>query len=426
MVDTVDTTEQGLRASPAGSKPDLLSLAGLASIVAGLIHASAAGSHSEHKQAVWAFVGCALFQIAWGALALVRSNRLIAAIGILGNTAFFGGWVLAKIDGISFVDGLDEVEKVQLADGLAAGLAAVAVLLAFTQFVGRPLIARQPRNPLLGLTAAVAIVVALPGMVAASNHSHAGGHEHGDDHGNAATGELASDGHTDHDHAGGAVPAKEYDPNLPIDLSGVAGVTPQQQARAENLIAITLDRLPQFADPAYAYKMGYRSIGDGGTGVEHFIKWDLINDDKVLNPDFPESLVYEVNEPERKFVYPIDRPPPAGTRKLVSAMFMLTEKDSLETVPDVGGKLTQWHIHNNLCFNTDPRIAAPGAEGPRVVGLTNGEGKCDRGFSLPPAPMIHVWITKHPCGPFAALEGVGAGQVKAGETKNCDHAHGSA
>ncbi len=29
--------------------------------------------------------------------------------------------------------------------------------------------------------------------------------------------------------------------------------------------------------------------------------------------------------------------------------------------------------------------------------------------------MIHVWITPHPCGPFAALEGVGAGQIAAGE-----------
>ena len=39
--------------------------------------------------------------------------------------------------------------------------------------------------------------------------------------------------------------------------------------------------------------------------------------------------------------------------------------------------------------------------------------------------MIHVWIQKHPCGPFAALEGVGAGQVKPGETAACDHAHGA-
>ena len=38
--------------------------------------------------------------------------------------------------------------------------------------------------------------------------------------------------------------------------------------------------------------------------------------------------------------------------------------------------------------------------------------------------MLHVWITPHPCGPFAALEGVGAGQIKEGETRLCDTAHG--
>jgi len=39
--------------------------------------------------------------------------------------------------------------------------------------------------------------------------------------------------------------------------------------------------------------------------------------------------------------------------------------------------------------------------------------------------MIHVWIRKHPCGPFAALEGIGGGTIAEGETKLCDTAHGS-
>jgi hypothetical protein len=39
--------------------------------------------------------------------------------------------------------------------------------------------------------------------------------------------------------------------------------------------------------------------------------------------------------------------------------------------------------------------------------------------------MIHVWITPHKCGPFAALEGVGAGQIEAGEERLCDHRHGA-
>ena len=78
-------------------------------------------------------------------------------------------------------------------------------------------------------------------------------------------------------------------------------------------------------------------------------------------------------------------------------------------MPDVGGPLTQWHIHNNLCF-TDDKVA------PHVAGLTDANGDCRPPLvKLLPVPMIHVWIVPHPCGPFAALNGVGAGQVKAGE-----------
>jgi hypothetical protein len=210
--------------------------------------------------------------------------------------------------------------------------------------------------------------------------------------------------HDDHGHGEAPTP-KPYDPTQPIDLSGFEGVTPEQQAAAENLIAITLIRLPQWADYRVAEAAGFHSIGDGATGHEHFINWDWINDDVWLNPDFPESLVFE--------------PQPDGSRKLVSAMFMLPDTMALDEVPDIGGALMQWHIHDNLCFTLDP-VA------PRVAAVTGSGGPCPAGtVAFPPSPMIHVWITSHPCGPFAALEGVGAGQIAAGEERLCDHLHGA-
>jgi hypothetical protein len=200
------------------------------------------------------------------------------------------------------------------------------------------------------------------------------------------------------------VEPKPYDPTMPIDLSGTPGVTPQQQAAAENLIAVTVVRLPQWSDYKVAEAYGFRSIGDAGTGHEHFIQWDWIDDDVILDPDRPESLVFE--------------PQPDGSKKLVSAMYMLPTDVALEDVPDVGGDLMQWHIHDNLCFTNDPVQ-------PRVVGQTNPDGSCSNGLTkLAPAPMIHVWITPHKCGPFAALEGAGAGQIAAGEERLCDHQHG--
>ncbi|MBA3289636.1 MAG: hypothetical protein H0U21_16770 [Acidimicrobiia bacterium] len=202
-----------------------------------------------------------------------------------------------------------------------------------------------------------------------------------------------------------AVTPVPYDPTKPIDLSGVAGVTPEQQAYAENLVAVTLVDLPQWSDPAVAEAAGFHSIGDAATGHEHFIQWDWINDDVWLDPDHPESLVYE--------------PQPDGSRQLVSAMYMLPDTMALEDVPDDGGALMQFHIHDDLCFTPDP-VA------PQVAGLTNVGGTCTAPLvALTHSPMIHVWLTPNECGPFAALEGVGAGQVQEGEEHLCDEAHGS-
>lgn len=209
----------------------------------------------------------------------------------------------------------------------------------------------------------------------------------------------------DHGDHGAAPAPKPYDPTQPIDLSGFPGVTPEQQAAAENLIAVTVVRLPQWADYRVAEAAGFHSIGDGRTGHEHFVQWDWIDDDIILDPDHPESLVYE--------------PQPDGTKKLVSAMYMLPTSVDLADVPDIGGALMQWHIHDNLCYTNDP-VA------PKVVGVTDPNGACAApSVKHEPAPMIHVWITPHKCGPFASLEGVGAGQIEAGQERLCDHAHGS-
>jgi len=368
-----------------------LVVAAIASLGAGAIHAAAVGAHAEHPAAARVFVAVAAAQIGWGAIALARPRRSIAIVGAAINLVLFAGWVLAKSKGLSFIDGLNVVEPAQFADSLAAGLALLSALTAGWVALGRP--ERRSRPLLVAATLVVLTAISIPGMVEAGNHVH--------DEGQAVV--VNADGQATLVPATAAVPTKPYDPSLPIDLSGVAGVTPQQQARAENLVADNVLRLPQWADPATAEAAGYHSIGDGFTGFEHYINWSYLNDNHVLDPDHPESIVYSVR---------------GGKRTLVSAMYMLPPGSTLDTVPDIGGALTQWHIHNNLCFT--------GGSAPQVVGLTNSAGKCDSPtIALQPVPMIHVWIVPTACGPFSALEGVGAGQVKPGETQACDHVHGT-
>lgn len=414
-----DTTAPRAVALPA-STTSLLGVAGLTSLGAGAIHAAAIGVHSEHRSAVLAFTAVAALQLAWGVLALIRGNRLVAIAGALIGVGAVAGWATAKISGIGPIAGLDEAEPIQTADALAAGLAvASVVLIAGALWSGRGN-RGGVRAPVPFLAVGVTALTVF-GMVTAGSHAGVdhGGASVATDHGGVvaadaakAVGAPAHDDSATGDEGGVAVGdsgggeheaavAVPYDPTKPIDLGGTEGVTPEQQAAAENLIAVTLHGLRQWEDPAVAEAAGFRSIGDGFTGTEHLINQANMDDDTTLDPDVPESLVYDTTN---------------GGRRLMAAMYMTEVGLPLENVPDIGGALMQWHTHENLCFT---------AEG-LVRGITDAAGNCANGLTRPvPTPMIHVWTQPHPCGPFAALEGIGGGRILDGETKLCDTAHGA-
>lgn len=199
-------------------------------------------------------------------------------------------------------------------------------------------------------------------------------------------------------------PPKPYDPTKPIDLGGTPGVTPAEQHRAETLLRETIVDLRKFQTPAEAYAAGYRSIGDSLTGDEHYVKWADVDDGHILDPTRPESLVYENHN---------------GTQQIAAAMYMLPFGSRFTDTPDVGGALTQWHVHEDLCLTDN-------ATQKTLAGFVAVNGQCAPGTSKAGAmPMLHVWVVPNPCGPFAALEGVGAGQVPTGQTRLCDTAHGA-
>ena len=371
----------------ASTQPALL-IAAVASLAAGAIHAAAIGGHNGAPQMQAAFVAVAVFQIGWAAATMSRARSVILA-GAVGNACLVCGWLLAKSRGVAFIDGLETPEPPAFADGLAAAFALVSVLFALAHVSGRVEPWRANRwMPLLGTVLVVAL--AMPGMMLASSGSH---HDEAQDaHTSAAAATPA---------ATAPAVARPFDPSLPVDLGGVDGVTPQQQAAAENLVSASLVMLPRFADPAIAEQNGYRSIGDAATGYEHYVNRDYMRDGRELDPAYPESLVYRGG---------------VDGKTLVAAMYMLEPGATLDTVPELGGPLTQWHIHDNLCFTT----------GGTVAGLTRPDGSCSPPLvKNEPVPMIHVWLTKHPCGPFAALDGIAGGQIKPGETRLCDTAHGS-
>ena len=390
-----------------------IAIAGLASIAAGAIHGGAIGLHAEHPQLARIFIVMTLLQLAWGITILLRPQHWLLPIGVIVNGAAVGGWALTRIFGISWIDGLEVRESPQIADTLCAGLGIVAATVALAALlIGE----RELPQVRLALPSFAILLLTLPAMWngAAHVHNHAAAVDasgnvidesqpHGHDEANVSVAQVAGETVAQWPRA--------YDPATGIDISGVPGVSVDQELRARDLIEKSLKLLPQWADTATAISGGWNSIGDASTGFEHYINRRLIDDNKFLDPSAPESLVYKVD---------------GNKRTLVSAMFIAKTGVAIDdpTLLDFAGNLMQWHMHDNLCWTRN-------AAGVAVIGgVTDANGNCPPGSVRAGAgnAMVHVWIAPHPCGPFAALEGTGAGRADVSDAERVDmcnesHAH---
>ena len=145
-----------------------------------------------------------------------------------------------------------------------------------------------------------------------------------------------------------AVAATPYDPTKPIDLSGVDGVTPEQQAFAENLVATHARRPPAVGRPGR--RRGGRLPLDRRRRHRpralHPVGLDRRR--RVARPGPPR-------EPRLRAA--------AGRHEEARVGDVHAADDvPLDDVPDYGGPLMQWHIHDNLCFTDDPvapQVARP-------------------------------------------------------------------
>ena len=385
-----------------------LVIAALASIGAGVIHGGAIGLHVENQQAARLFIIVALAQLTWGLVALLRPQKSILPAGVLINGLAVGGWVITRLSGISWIDGLEGRESPQWADTLCAGLGVIAAAAAASAFVlGAH---RLPPARLSFSSGAIGAVVVLA-LWTGTSHVH--NHETVFDAAGNPIDESQPHGHDGDGHSNGAQSVaftanwpRAYDPNREIDISGVPGVTVDQEVRARNLIQTSLQELPRWANHEDAVQQGWLSIGDARTGFEHFINRAMIDDDLFMDPTAPESLVYRV-EGEK--------------RTLVSAMFIAKSGIPLDDpqLVNFAGPLIQWHAHDNLCWKLNDQGSAV------VAGVTDANGTCPAGSIKAGSEnaMVHVWITPHACGPFAALEGTGAGRADVSDAERVDMCH---
>ncbi|MEY4362197.1 MAG: hypothetical protein RL391_1503, partial [Actinomycetota bacterium] len=413
--------------SAVNSRQPAITVAAMASLGAGAIHGGAIGLHAEHPQLARIFVVLTLLQIGWALMAFSRPARWVAPAGAVVNAIAVGGWLVTRIGGISWIDGLEVRENPQVADTACAVLGAIAAAAALgVVLVGREAILREEPSRLRLPAVGIAAVTALAMWNGAGHvHGHgASGHEtaaaHGHDESTTHDDAAAHDdttAHADtsdpsHTHTVSADWPRPYDPDRGIDISGVPGVSPEQEARALALIENSLRELPHWSDVSTAVAEGWSSIGDKITGFEHYINRSLIEDDKFLDPTAPESLVYRVE---------------GDQRTLVSAMFIAKTGVPIDdsSLTDYAGPLMQWHAHDNLCWGLNDQGR------PVILGLTDANGQCPPGTTKGGGnnAMVHVWIVPHECGPFAALEGTGAGRAAVSDADRVDmcndHGHAS-
>ena len=155
-------------------------------------------------------------------------------------------------------------------------------------------------------------------------------------------------------------------------------ITTEQQAAADQLVEdvkASLARWPKVEDAVAA---GYRFIAPpfGGAGA-HYGNNEFVTDGIMLDPLKPENLMYDSNG------------------DVEGAMFVMEAVGA--PGPMIGGCLTLWHGHNDLCWTDDMRTTG------RVVGIIDF-GPCPNGTLLRMTPgMLHVWVDGR-ADPFEGLE----------------------
>ena len=238
-----------------------LAVAALASLGAGAVHAAATGIHAEHPQLARIFVVMTVLQLSVGLWALVRPNRIAAGAVAAVNLAAVAGWLATRLVGISWVDGLETREAAQFADTICAALGAAAAGTALAALlVGRR---PAPQRHRLAVPSLLVAAMAVPAMWAGGTHVHSHAHNDASLAAGATDGHVHTDGSTDatasadagHVHTDASATTattdwpRPWDPAKGLDISGVPGVTPEQEARATKLVDETLKYLPKWSTP---------------------------------------------------------------------------------------------------------------------------------------------------------------------------------
>lgn len=165
-------------------------------------------------------------------------------------------------------------------------------------------------------------------------------------------------------------------PDTSLDHKEAPAVSAEELMAAAKLLSNVKQGAARFGDFNVAVAEGYQQITPG-RWVAHYHNQQYHTDGRIVDPERPEDLIYLRMS--------------SGEMRLVGVMFLTPPG---QPGPRVGGALTQWHSHNDLCFNLEARM---------VAGRTDSAGQCPPGTVHLGAnqEMLHVWLVDNPNGVFA-------------------------
>ncbi|MCW2615094.1 MAG: rane protein of unknown function, partial [Frankiales bacterium] len=156
--------------------------------------------------------------------------------------------------------------------------------------------------------------------------------------------------------------------------------TAAQRAAADELLRASHATMPRYALASVARADGYRVVHDDGGTLLHYLNPAYARDGREVVAQRIESLLYVVV--------------PGGGELLVGGMYTVPKG---RHGPAVGGSLTPWHAHDDLCLHPAQGIALTQLPG----------GGCPPGSAVgTTGEMMHVWAIDYPGGPFGELDAV--------------------
>jgi hypothetical protein len=141
--------------------------------------------------------------------------------------------------------------------------------------------------------------------------------------------------------------------------------TAAERSAAQKLVESVTGGVARYAHLSAAVADGYVPATNPKGYIVHYANWGIVRDGDVLDANRPSSLVYAntVSGP-----------------LLIGVMFL--GPAPCRPGPDVGGPLTEWHAHANLCLSATHQ----------VVGRSDSNGECTVGaHNTNTYFMMHVW-----------------------------------